>query len=1586
MDAGAANEQGGVFHSASLEELMNFISPATYLCGHNIIDHDKKHIEAWLGDEALKKFKFIDTLYLSPLLFPERPYHRLIKDDKLDPENLNNPYVDATKARDLFYDELTSFKSIDHRLQQIYLKLLDHSEYFRSFFEYSDIHKREGNAEQGIRDRFQNRFCSNASLSDCIQEDPVALAYALALINCDDRHSITPPWVLHRFPNVERYLFRLRSQPCLPGCAYCNQAFDASSGLKEFFGFPSFREFDGKPLQEMAVKAALQNKSILAIFPTGGGKSLTYQVPALMAGKHSHALTVIISPLQSLMKDQVDNLLKKDITDAVTINGLLDPVERSKSVESVKEGLASILYISPESLRSKIIERLLLDRKIARFVIDEAHCFSAWGQDFRVDYLYIGKFLKSLQEMKNLQDPIPVSCFTATAKPQVIEDIQAYFKDTLQINLELFHSASTRKNLQYQVIHCADPKEKYYRLRDLIQSNPRPTIVYVSRVKRTSEIASRLIEDGFSALPYHGKMEPKQKTTNQNSFMSGENDIIVATSAFGMGVDKDNVGMVVHYDISDSLENYVQEAGRAGRDEKIRADCYVLFNEDDLGKHFILLNQTKINIHEIQDIWKAVKKLSRIKDSFSNSALEIARKAGWNEQVEQLETRVTTAIAALEEAGYLSRIHNSPRIFATSILAKNADEALQKINASTRMNEKQKIQSTRIIKMLISSRSRKRGSEEEAESRTDYISDLLGINLFEVHHAIQLLREEGLLADNSDLTVSFSPGTTRSGTVTLLEEYALLEKFIYDTLEQQDQVVHLKKINEEALSAGKVSDTNRIRTVLNFWAIKNWIRKEKREGSQDHFRIKYAGDREGLSDRITGRHELASFIIHYLFERMIKEGGNQEKDKQSYVEFSIHEVSEAFRKKESLFRKEVSIYEVEEALFYLTRIEALSIEGGFLVIYNKLNIHRKEKNTYKQYKKEDYENLKLHYDHKTQQIHIVGEYAKKLLQNYESALTFVDDYFSLNYSSFLQKYFPGSRRDEIKKTITPEQYRKLFDELTDKQLEIIDNSEDQYLVVAAGPGSGKTKLLVHKLASIVRMEDVKYEHLLMLTFSRAAVNEFKQRLIGLIGGAAHYIEIKTFHSFCFDLLGRVGNVERSAGIIEEAVKAIRSGVVDPSRITKSVLVIDEAQDMDFHDFELVKVLMEENPEMRIIAVGDDDQNIYAFRGSDQKYFRGLAGRREASQYELTENFRSRPNLVAFTNRFARTITERMKTTDIVSRHAEEGTIHLYRHSSEHLEVPVVYRVMNAELVGTTSVLTWSNKDAVIVAGLLKRKGAKVRLIQTNEYFSLLKLRESRYLFELVGREEVGQTLTAAQLEMVQRKLMDRFGKTRSANLIHNALGKFIELHPKVKYLSDLEIFIGESRMEDFIDTERDTIMVSTMHKTKGREFDNVYIMLDHFIPDDDKKRRLLYVAMTRAKSKLEIHFNDDTFRSIPPELARQGKIETHYDPPDEITVQLTHEDVQLGYFGYVQKRVLPLNSEEPLKVDQDGCMNGKGERVLKFSAKFKEELSSLEKDGYHPYSSSVHLMVYWFSEDNKEEYLIVLPEIILKRRNEVSET
>jgi ATP-dependent DNA helicase RecQ len=211
--------------------------------------------------------------------------------------------------------------------------------------------------------------------------------------------------------------------------------------------------------------------------------------------------------------------------------------------------------------------------------------------------------------------------------------------------------------------------------------------------------------------------------------------------------------------------------------------------------------------------------------------------------------------------------------------------------------------------------------------------------------------------------------------------------------------------------------------------------------------------------------------------------------------------------------------------------------------------------------------------------------------------------------------------------------------------------------------------------------------MLMLTFSRAAATEFKKRLMSLIGNAANFIQITTFHSYCFDLMGKVGDLEKSDTIISQTVEKINCGEVDVTRLTKTVLVIDEAQDMSEAEFSLIKTLKEKNENLRIIAVGDDDQNIYEFRGSDSKHLEILLDEPHAKKYELVDNYRSNANLVEFANQFSAKISHRLKDAPIRAINSDNGTITVCRLSSDKLTVPVVNAVIKQKLSGTTCIIT-----------------------------------------------------------------------------------------------------------------------------------------------------------------------------------------------------------------------------------------------------------------------------------------------------------
>lgn len=1577
LDIGAIGQNESIFHENSTGKFLQFIKQYEFLCGHNIFQHDLKYLSKEI-DFKPWQHRIIDTLYLSPLLFPIKPYHHLVKDDKLLSDELSNPVNDSKKARKVFQDSILAFEKMDSGMKRILFNLLHRQIEFAGFFSYLDYYEPLSESEliDLVRQFFEDKICAGADLPGIVRDSPVELAYSLSLISVKDIYSITPPWVLHQFPSVDPIISKLTNQPCPQGCSYCSQKLDPVKALKKYFGHDAFRKFDGKPLQEDAARAAVYGKSLLAVFPTGGGKSITFQVPALMSSENEKALTVIISPLQSLMKDQVDNLqTKHGINDAVTINGLLNPVERQFAIERISgtskdAALANILYISPESLRSVTIERLLLGRKIARFVIDEAHCFSSWGQDFRVDYLYIGDFIKNLQEKKKLQHAIPVSCFTATAKQKVIEDIKAYFREKLGLELELFHADATRTNLSYKVFKKETEEEKYAELRRLLETKDCPTIVYVSRTRKAYQLAEDLTRDGFPASPYHGKMDKEEKIINQDQFIKGGIRIMVATSAFGMGVDKDDVGMVIHYDISDSLENYVQEAGRAGRKEGLAADCYVLFNEDDLDRHFLLLNQTKLNHKEINQVWAGIKKLTKTRNTIWNSALEIARKAGWDENIRDIETKVNTAIAALEQAQFLKRGQNMPRVYANAILTRTAQEAIDKINASGKFGEGEKANAIRIIKKLFSSKNKSRATEETAESRVDYISDHLGIPKEEVILIIQNLREEKILSDDKDITAFIKKTDNSNRSLSILEEYRLVENMLMAQLGESVSNFNLKELNEAAIKDGMFTcSPQKIRTLLNFWTVRTWIKKRNPEYSRNHVTIEVQKPKAELKKKMEARHLCARFILEYLFKR--SQEIKQEKKEEVLVDFSVLELIREYNKQSLLFEYTLRAEDIEDALLFLSRIEAITIEGGFMVIYNRLSIERLQSSSYVKYKESDYSKLKEFYEAKTSQIHIVGTYARQMIEDYHKAQQFISDYFQLNEHSFLNKYFASEERKNLKRNISQGKYKRIFGDLSPAQMEIIADNVNNRIVVAAGPGSGKTKLLVHKLASILLTEDVKSEQLLMLTFSRAAATEFKKRLLDIIGNAAHYVEIRTFHSYCFDLLGRMGSITDSKDVISLAIKKIRDDQVEDSRITRTVLVLDEAQDMGPQDFELVRLLMEKNEDMRLILVGDDDQNIYGFRDSDSGYMESIINEC-ARQYELNMNFRSRANLVDFSNQWVKKISKRLKKGIILASQSEPGSIRITRYRSEHLVVPLVNEIAGSEFTGSTCILTRTNEEASLIAGLLSRRGMNTRLVQQNDGFRLYHLSELRYFSDQVCGNEDSPLIGEGDWETGKQKLAEVYASSNKLAWCQAVISDFEKVNPQRKYKSDWKTFLMESAWEDFLSIRGDTFYVSTMHKAKGKEFNNVIIMLDRFNPVTDEDKRLLYVAITRAKSNLAIHYNGNYLDKM---LVDQMQVEfdnSVYQPPAFLNIPLSHEYVNLGYFAYVQKRLYSLHAGTQLIVQEQGLANPAGQLVVKFSKKF---LDNPSLRNYILKSAKVNYKVYWKGEDMDQEVVILLPEL-----------
>ena len=516
------------------------------------------------------------------------------------------------------------------------------------------------------------------------------------------------------------------------------------------------------------------------------------------------------------------------------------------------------------------------------------------------------------------------------------------------------------------------------------------------------------------------------------------------------------------------------------------------------------------------------------------------------------------------------------------------------------------------------------------------------------------------------------------------------------------------------------------------------------------------------------------------------------------------------------------------------------------------------------------------------------------------------------------------------------------------------------------------------------MEDVKHEQLLMVTFSRAAATEFKKRLLKLIGNAANYIEIKTFHSYCFDLLGKVGSLEKSDAILKKTIDKIKSREVEPSRITKTVLVIDEAQDMDEDEYNLINALMEQNEEMRVIAVGDDDQNIYEFRGANSKYLEQFVSLNKAIKHELVENYRSKRNLVEFTNQFVTRIHHRLKTTPIFANQSDNGKIKLVRYQSGNLITPLVHDILTTGLTGTTCVLTKTNEEALQITGLLLKNEMQAKLIQTNDGFSLYNLSEVRFFLSHLNLADDIFIITDDVWANAKRELINKFRSSTKLEICTNIIKDFEATNPKKKYKSDLESFIRESKMEDFFNDNGETIFVSTIHKAKGKEFDNVFLVLDNFNAATDEAKRLLYVAMTRAKQNLTVHLNSNFLDNLSADNIERIEDNNMYLPPKELAMHLTYKDIWLDYFLRRQHLISQLKSGEVLTLNSDECLNSNGQSVLKFSQHFLRQIESYKEKNYILKSAKVNFIVYWLKEGAEQEVKIMLPELYFEKdQNEV---
>ncbi|NMG72615.1 RecQ family ATP-dependent DNA helicase [Parazoarcus communis] len=1290
------------------QQLDRLTEGAAFVLGHNVTAFDQPALATLHPGLALHRLPLIDTLELSPIAFPQNPYHHLVKDYKLCTTTRNDPVRDAELAYTLFLDQTEALQrrvaeDPDEACCLHFLLAPENGSGLANFFATlrRALRPKLGDAALAWQRASAGKVCISGQrrlIEQCLP-DPSwhrALAYTLTWLRVAGGNSVLPPWVMHSVPKVGEALAMLRDTPCSdPECVWCREQHHIEALLPRYFpGITRFRATpttpDGRSLQQTIVENGFAGRSTLAILPTGGGKSLCFQLPALARYYRNGSLTVVISPLQSLMKDQVDNLEARGITCAGYLNSLLNPLERQAMLDKLRLGDLGLIFVAPEQFRSTAFTNALMHRQIGAWVFDEAHCLSKWGHDFRPDYLYVSRFIKARQ--KNA--PSPVHCFTATAKPDVVDDICTHFEKRLGIVLDRQEGGVKRENLHYEV-RPVPGTLKYGEVLRLLQDALREeggAIVFCARQKTVEELSSFLKEAGLACGHFHGGMLPTEKRAVQEAFLAGSLRVIAATNAFGMGVDKPDVRLVIHLDTPGSLENYLQEAGRAGRDQEA-ARCVLLYDETDLDVQFRLLRNARLTQHDILSILKALRAIER-KDRGEGEVvvtageilLEIPDKHRIDPDAGDADTKVRIAVAWLEEARLLERHENHTRVFPGSLLVATLDEARallqRKLGADADIEPY-----VRILSALI------QANDDEGLS-TDDLMLITGRDSRALQNMLRELDRWKLLSNDTEIGITLYRDPD---TVQRLDELARIEDALLANL--REAAPDADQENWQVLNVRRLCDTLRRDTQIDFdperltRLLKSFAEPFGQGAAQRGFfalRPQSADSRylkllRSWADIDTIRARRMHLARALLTEFLRRRQGNT-----LLVTCKQGELEAALQADTTLADLDIRQWDsaLSATLLYLDANEVLHLARGKAVFRAAMSITLNPEARRRQFKKSDYAELALHYQDKIVQVHVMAEYAKLAIDKLQAAMSFVFDYFSLERAEFVQRYFAG-RKDVLEIATTEEAHRRILTNLAnpDQQAIVAAPLEGNHLVLA-GPGAGKTRVIVHRVAWLLRECMVLPEEIMVLAYNRSAANEIRRRLWALVGSDAAGVAVQTLHGLAMRLTGTSYAVAIERGdavdfgeVIRQATRRLRSAengpdtpdtaadAVAPSILRDRLLaglrflLVDEYQDINGDHYALIsavagRTLQTEEDRVSLMVVGDDDQNIYAFDGASVRYIRQFESDYHARRYALMENYRSTQHIIHAANRIIEPARERMKTgQDIRIDHARHNLPH-----------------------------------------------------------------------------------------------------------------------------------------------------------------------------------------------------------------------------------------------------------------------------------------------------------------------------------------
>lgn len=1574
---------------------------AGFVLGHNVIRHDLNLLKAVAPDLKLFALPVVDTLALSPLAFPRNPYHHLVKDYRLLKLAVNDPLADAQRVVGLFNDQRRALLAEPVELVRAYHYLLvpeGASSGLNRFFMTLTQQSRPN--VQVVRtllaDTLADKVC-RVRLARLLDEDLAdvahhpSIAYLLAWLRVAGENSVMPPWVRIEYPATSRRARELRATPCAdPECGYCREAHDARRWLKRWFGYDDFRRDEhARSLQEDIVASGIAGHPHLGILPTGGGKSLCYQLPALMRHYQTGALTIVISPLQALMKDQVDTLVRRGVTCAAAVNGLLSLPERKQVLDGIRLGDVGILLVSPEQVRNRGFREAIAHREIAAWVFDEAHCLSKWGHDFRPDYLYVARFIRE----RHGGDIPPVTCLTATAKQDVIEDIVTHFRQRLGLEMERHLGSTERDNLGFAIVPTRE-ETKFAQMHQVLvdhfgepssvpdegKQKPGGAIVYCATQKHTEEVAQFLVRLGWSAAAFHGGMPPELKKERQQEFITGTLKLIVATNAFGMGIDKPDVRLVIHADIPGSLENYIQEAGRAGRDQA-QAFCVLLYDEKDAERQFGMSARSRLTRRDIEQLLKALRR--RKPDGEGNIVItvgELLASEGlvvdFDLESHDKDTRVKTALAWLENANLLERNENRSQVFPASLRFRELEEARHRLASADFSQERQR-QLLALLQAILQ-------AEPDHGLSTDELSLATGLGSKEVRKAFDDLEQLGLLVNDSRITAYLRVGVAGASVATLVEAdrretalLAILREAAPDAGPSADAVhLNLRELTQgmkdadltdvlqedvSRLLRSFVQDGRELSGGRASLSLKPLDRENYRAAVQREW-----GEVEALS---RARRACAGVVLHAFLATL--PAGSRAKD--LLASLTLGQINQALRSDIVLAAEIRDVpAAAQAALMYLHDQKVLTLSQGLSVFRNAMTLHLTHEEKARRFEAHDYQPLADHYDQRVSQIHVMIRYAELGQEKVSDALRLVADYFALTWDDFLRRYFQ-QRKEMLERATTEASWHRIRDGLSPLQAKLVTERRPTNRLVLAGPGSGKTRLVVHRVAFLVRVLREAPQSILVVTFNRHAAREVRRRLHDLIDSDTFGVAAHTYHGLAMRLTGAsLASREPGAAIdfdalLTDATRLLKGEATDAGEADDPLrdrllsgfrwLLVDEYQDITAAQYDFLsalagRTLQDKERKLTVLAVGDDDQNIYEFNGAEVEFIRRFEADYGTRTDYLVENFRSTRHIIDAANALIAPHPERLKLAhpiiiDSARRKqspggvwarrdaaVSEGRVQLLPVGRDDLEQ--AWRALQElqRLAALDDGWDWSNVAVIAHEWkMLDPLRAACEIADIPCYFAGRRQQQGlppwrwREVWRFIEalRTHRDDLLPVGEVRSLAKSLRGAElvtpGQTVVEALIDDAYADAGDFpRPVVALLEDAYEYLADLSREP-----GSGLTLTTAHGAKGLEFQHVVVLDGGWQKSALAERRLYYVAMTRARQTLTLCQMDR--RGFASELVGQAAA---FERPALLSTALPEglnrryellgpRDIDLGFagrdFGAVREAVSGLSTGDELRIE-----------------------------------------------------------------------